>query len=196
MASRDMMIVRHRINTIAELRKVPRDEGVEVDIRECRGEPCLAHDPYEKGGMLKQFLSYYRHRWIIFNPKCDGLEGKILKLAAEFSIKKFFLLDVAIPTLVKLTNQKISKIAVRFSEYEPIESCLGFAGKAEWVWVDCFTKFLLNRKNYPLLKKHFKICLVSPELQGHPVSWIQKYKNNCSLFPVDAVCTDHPTLWQ
>ena len=40
--------------------------------------------------------------------------------------------------------------------------------KVNWVWVDCFSKFPINTKNFKLLKSMgYKLCLVSPELQGH-----------------------------
>ena len=100
--------------------------------------------------------------------------------------------------LVGLDNKKFSKsnFAVRYSEHEPIEYAISFSGKCEWVWVDYFSKSALDKNTYLNLKKlNFKICLVSPELQGHQLSKIQQYKRSLSEFEIDAVCTKHPELW-
>ena len=88
-----------------------------------------------------------------------------------------------------------SNLAVRYSEHESIDYALGFIGKVEWVWVDCFSKFVLTPTIYEILKKHFKICLVSPELQNHPLGWIKLFKHQLINFDIDAVCTKRPDLW-
>jgi hypothetical protein len=89
----------------------------------------------------------------------------------------------------------VSDIAVRFSEYEPLEFVLKFKDKVKWVWVDCFTDLPLNAENYNILKQHFKLCIVSPELQGYPVERIVEFKEKLKEMPVDAVCTKKPELW-
>ncbi len=87
-------------------------------------------------------------------------------------------------------------MAVRFSEFEPIEFCLGFAGKVDWVWIDCFTHLPLKADNYRLLKEHFKLCIVSPELQGHPRSMITEYRKQLETMHVDAICSDFCEDWK
>ncbi|MFP3701641.1 hypothetical protein SB758_39825, partial [Burkholderia sp. SIMBA_013] len=48
-----------------------------------------------------------------------------------------------------------------------METALSLAGMVEWIWVDCFTRFPLDRAPAQRLKDAgFKLCLVSPELQG------------------------------
>ena len=86
-------------------------------------------------------------------------------------------------------------MAVRYSEYEPIEFALAFSGQAGWVWVDCFTHLPLTPEVYWRLKPHFKICLVSPELQGHPRGQIRQFRLQLRDLPVDAVCTDFCEDW-
>ena len=190
-----MLIVKHRINSIQTLKQIPEIHGIEIDVRDSHGKICLAHDPYDHGERLENFLKFYRHAFLIVNTKSDGLEMDVLRMLKRRSVQKFFFLDVAPPTLIRLVRQGISQIAVRFSEYEPIESCFALSGKVDWVWVDCFNFLPLNAKNYKRLKRHFKICLVSPELQTHPVSWIRQFKCSCAHFEIDAVCTDFPNLW-
>ena len=51
--------------------------------------------------------------------------------------------------------------------------------------------------NYSELKKAgFKICLVSPELQQHPLDRISEFKKQIISLEIDAVCTKRPDLWQ
>ena len=87
------------------------------------------------------------------------------------------------------------RVAVRYSEFEPVEFALAFAGQADWVWVDCFTHLPLNPETYRRLHDHFKICLVSPELQQHPREQIRLFREQLRSMPIDAVCTDYCHDW-
>lgn len=190
-----MLIISHRVNTIGELAGVPVELGVEVDIRDYDGRLCLTHDSFAAGEDLDSFLAAYRHSQIIFNTKSDGLETEILRLAGKHKVENYFFLDTALPTLVKLSRRGVRKAAVRFSEYEPIELALRFAGLVEWVWIDCFTRLPLDPGTYAALREHFRICIVSPELQGHGRSAIGDYRKCLYDMPPDAVCTDYPGDW-
>lgn len=205
-----MEIIKHRINKMNDLQELPNTFGAEIDIRYHKNELILEHDPFnhhEKSFVsLRSFLdSYHKKATLILNIKTEGVEEECIKLMNEFGIKKWFFLDVSMPYFVKYTNlvgsidnNKFSKsnFAVRYSEYEPIEYAISFSGKCEWVWVDYFSKSALDKNTYLSLKKlNFKICLVSPELQGHQLSKIQQYKKSLSEFEIDAVCTKHPELW-
>ena len=91
-----------------------------------------------------------------------------------------------------------SRTAVRISEYESINTALSLAGKAAWIWVDFFKKFPLDKESYLKLKQaNFKLCLVSPELQGHSINNLKNFqkeiKNQNIIF--EAVCTKYPDLW-
>jgi len=190
-----MLLIEHRVNTRRHLEAVPEDRGVEVDVRDYDGDLRLVHDALQSGERLSDFLGGYRHKLIVFNVKCDGLEERILNLVAEHSVGNYFFLDVANPTLIRLAHDGIRNIAARYSEYEPIESCLALAGKVEWVWVDCFTRFPLDSRSYQRLRQHFKICIVSPELQNHPRAMIKTFRAQLQDMPVDAVCTDFCGDW-
>ncbi len=191
-----MLLIEHRVNTVEHLRRTPTEYGVEVDIRDYDGTLRMQHDPLLGGEPLEDLLREYKHALIIFNVKCDGLESKILELAHKYGIKSYFFLDSATPTFVNLARKGERNLGVRFSEFEPIEFALAFAGKVEWCWIDCFTKLPLDPDNYQILKKHFKLCLVSPELQKHPREAIQEYKKLLRDMPVDAVCTDFCDDWK
>jgi hypothetical protein len=190
-----MLLIEHRVNTLEHLARVPPEQGVEVDVRDYDGELRLVHDPLQTGERLEDWLAGYRHALVIFNVKCDGLEGRLQALAARYGIEDYFFLDVANPTLVGLVRRGERRAAVRFSEYEPIEFALAFAGKVEWVWIDCFTHLPLDAQAYARLRQHFKLCLVSPELQNHPRARIAEFRAQLSAMPVDAVCTDYCEDW-
>jgi hypothetical protein len=190
-----MLLIEHRVNTVEHLKKVHRSRGAEIDVRDYDGDLRLVHDPFGSGETLNDFLAQYEHATVILNVKCDGLEKRILEAVNARGIKDYFFLDVANPTLVALTRAGVRNVAVRFSEFEPIEFAMAFAGKVDWVWVDCFTKLPLDSRNYGALKKHFKICIVSPELQGHPREMIQDFRSQLAKTPVDAVCTDFCEDW-
>jgi hypothetical protein len=191
-----MLLIEHRVNTLRHLGQVPQERGIEIDLRDYAGRICLTHEPFEEGDDLKDLLEQYRHSLVIFNVKCDGLEDRIIHLAEKFGIEDYFFLDLPVPTMVKLVQRGMSRVAVRYSEFEPVESALAFAGKAEWVWVDCFTRLPLDEKTYKTLKEHFKICVVSPELQGHGREMIPLFRRQLQGMPVDGVCTDFCGDWE
>lgn len=190
-----MLLIEHRVNTVDHLHRVPRSHGVEVDVRDSGGHLTLSHDPFEAGERLEDYLRSYEHAFIVFNMKCDGLEADVLALARARGISDFFLLDVAAPSLVRLARSGERRIAVRFSEFEPVESAMALAGLVDWAWIDCFTRFPLDPERHALLRRHFRLCLVSPELQRHPRSEVRAYRDLLATTPVDAVCSDVCDDW-
>lgn len=192
-----MLLIDHRVNTAEHLARTPRDCGVEIDLRDYDGDLRLVHDPFLGGERFSDWVQGYQHKLCIFNVKCDGLEDHILEQAKE-KVQDYFFLDCANPTLVKLIRRGERKVALRYSEFEPLEACLAFAGKAEWVWVDCFTRLPFTRESYAQLKRHFKLCLVSPELQRHGREAIPVYRQQLKDLGIelDAVCTDFLDDWR
>jgi hypothetical protein len=191
-----MLLIEHRVNTAAHLARVPPERGVEIDVRDYDGDLRLAHDPLQGGERLADWLEGYRHALAIFNVKCDGLEGRIAALAEARGVRDYFFLDVANPTLVGLARRGERRVAVRYSEYEPIEFALAFAGQAEWVWIDCFSRLPLDPATHAVLRRHFRLCVVSPELQRHPRERIAEFRAALRAMPVDAVCTDFCDDWR
>jgi hypothetical protein len=121
------------------------------------------------------------------------LEKVLIEKCEAQKIQNFFFLDTALPTLVKWSLRNGEKrFACRLSAYEPIESVLPFAGKTEWLWVDCFDGIPMNNEAVKKLRKSFRICLVSPELQGVGLtdSFIASLRD-----VADAVCTKLPLRW-
>ncbi len=186
-----MNFIAHRVNTIDELKKVPHQFGVELDLRDQNESLILSHDPFQGGESFEEYLEYYNHGTLILNIKSERIEHQIQKLLHKYSITDYFFLDSSFPMIYLLSSQGENNIALRFSEFEAIETVISMKGKAKWVWVDCFTKLPINHDIYLKLKNAgFKLCLVSPELQNRE-SDIEKYKayllDNNILF--DAICT-------
>jgi hypothetical protein len=191
-----MKIFKHRINTKEELISTPNELGVELDIRSNAEKIILHHDPFKNGEVFQDYLDNYRHAGIILNTKEEGLESLLIKMMIENNIEDYFFLDLSLPFLIKTIRNGCKKVAVRFSEYEPLEFIKKFEGHAEWVWVDCFKKNILKPSDIGYLKSNFKICIVSPELQGHPIEWLDEFKSAYHDYDIDAVCTKFPELWK
>jgi hypothetical protein len=190
-----MLTIAHRVNTVAQLRQTPVEYGVELDLRDRGDRLILQHDPFQDGEDFEDYLEHYRHGLMILNIKSERIEHRVLKLIQLAGIRDYFFLDSSFPMIRTLVREGEHRVAVRFSEFEPVEGALALAGQVEWVWVDCFTKMPLDARTYGLLKKHFKLCMVSPELQGRDVATIAEFRQQLSAFPVDAVCTKRPDLW-
>tara|TARA_X000000368_G_C22983060_1_gene690808 strand:+ start:307 stop:906 length:600 start_codon:yes stop_codon:yes gene_type:complete len=195
-----MILISHRRNLIEELKNTPKKYGVEIDIRTRGKDLIINHDPYKKGVLLKEWLEFYDHSLLILNVKEDGLEEELLDLLNKKKIKNYFFLDQAMPSLIKYALLGERKCAIRISEFESLETVNNFAGKLDWVWMDCFTKFIITKDMEERLhESNFKICLVSPELQGRNAekeipSTLSFLKQN--KIEIDAVCTKKPDLWR
>src|SRR6185503_10704232 len=109
-----MLLIEHRVNTAAQLAKLPGDCGAEIDVRDYDGELRLQHDPFLGGETLGAWLKGWKHELCVFNVKCDGLEERILAEARAAGLKRYFFLDCAAPTLVRLARAGERKLAVRF----------------------------------------------------------------------------------
>jgi hypothetical protein len=144
--------------------------------------------------LLQEFLKHCDHAFYIVNIKSEGIEFEVLHLLAAYDIENFFLLDCSFPMIVRLARQGESRIAVRVSEFESIQTVLSLAGKVQWVWVDVFTKVPVTPPECLILKQAgFKLCLVSPELQGRLVD-LPAYRAEIGA-EMDMVCTKVPSVW-
>lgn len=198
-----MQIIKHRVNQIADLEKLGVELGAEIDIRTVSTLPhsfVLTHDPWTAGDSLETWLELFKERDckgpIIFNTKEDGLELEIMKLAEKIGIKNYFFLDTCYPTLVKWAQiEQKDCFAGRVSKYETCwEQYLKLDVIPKWLWMDCFQGECLPEKIFEDASEHFKLCLVSPELQGVPLDTnqdaFQRITKYCS-----AICTKKPEYW-
>lgn len=184
--------IAHRINTIEELVQLPTEYGVELDLRDdLNGRIYISHNPFEAGQDFEEYCKAYKHGTMILNIKSERIEHEVLALMEKYQIKKYFFLDSSFPMIKLLTDMGVKDVALRFSELEGLDTIRNMAGRAEWVWVDCFTKVPIDKVSYQELKTlGYKLCFVSPELEGQEekLSEYKAYLNEQGIV-FDAICT-------
>lgn len=186
-----MKFIAHRINTIDELKTIPEEYGVEIDIRDYGDRLILHHEPFKEGEDFEEFLKYYNHAILILNIKSERIEYRVLELIQKYHLKDYFFLDSSFPMIYLLSKQGEKNIAIRYSEFEGIDTVLAMKNRVNWVWIDCFTRLPIDQKGYKILKEaNFKLCLVSPELVGREKE-IEMYKGYLQKegITIDAICT-------
>ncbi|MDN3573832.1 hypothetical protein [Methylobacterium longum] len=208
-----MEIIAHRRNSTGQLTATPTKFGVEVDVRSEGDELIVQHDPFAKGEKFEIWISSFQHGTLIINVKEEGLEERIETILTARGVKKFFFLDQSFPFIIKCARRGERRCAVRVSQFESTATALNLAGLIDWVWVDYFKPVVLQNEqnivgvpdfpfNEPDLlqikKAGFKLCLVSPELQGWPadesIPYLRTHLDK-SLSLIDAVCTKRWDLW-
>ena len=196
-----MIKILHQVNTLNELLKVDRHYGVEVDVHAYENKLIVHHNAFESGILLSDWMAICGDRLVIFNIKEEGIEDQVREMAFKYEISNFMLLDLSFPALIRMIKKRESRIAIRVSEYESVQSALLLESKIDWVWLDCFKGFPITDEEFQMLRSaSFKICLVSPELHGSPrdksdIYIFQKILDNMGV-EVDAVCTKFPELWR
>lgn len=196
-----MTVIAHRINTVEELRMLPPEYGVEIDVRAYNGRLILSHDPYQSGELLADYLETVGNRFVVFNIKESGIEDDVIDLASRHDVSDYFLLDAEFPYIYQASRESsFRKMAVRFSEAEPVETALANAEYVDWVWVDTNTYLPLGQQEYSRLSEaEYKICLVSPGRWGRPED-IDKYISILAKEDIilDAVMTsvDYADKWK
>lgn len=170
-----MKFIVHRINTIKELKQIPKEYGCEIDIRTNGSNLILNHEPFTSGDLLTDYLDEYKNETLVLNIKESGIEDLVLEEVKKRNILSYFLLDVEFPYLNSASDRGERNIAVRFSEREPIENVVQFKINVDWVWIDTINKLPIDKENIDVLKC-FNTCLVCPSRWGRPND-IHKIKN-------------------
>lgn len=194
-----MIYIRHRVNTIEELARTDRWHGVEVDIRDdTKGDLFISHDPYIRGQYFEDYLEKYDHRFLILNIKSERVEWKVRQLLQNYGVTDYFFLDSSFPMIMSLSESGEYNTAIRISEFESIETAKLMQGRSHWIWLDNFYNISLTSDEAQELHDiGYKICLVSPELQGRPDD-INLYVENVKALNIDAICAkDYGiSLWE
>ena len=73
-----MIIIKHRVNLIKELKRTDKNLGVEIDLRSGPSGIYLHHDPFKKGELFSKWIRCYSHKLLVLNVKEEGLENQIL----------------------------------------------------------------------------------------------------------------------
>lgn len=186
-----MEVIVHRVNSIEELEKTQVEYGVEIDLRDYGKRLILSHDPFSDGVDFEDYLRHYNHGTLLLNIKSERIEYRILELLNNYGVEKYIFLDSSFPMIHLLTQSGEKNIAVRFSEFEGLDTVLAMKDMVRWVWVDCFTRLPVNSGNYEIIKSAgLKLCLVSPELQGRGED-IERYREylDAEGIELNAVCT-------
>lgn len=187
-----MEFIAHRVNAVEELKSLSREYGVELDLRDnLDGRIYIQHNPFEDGEDFEEYLKEYHHGTMILNVKSERIELKILEMIAKYDVKSYFFLDSSFPMIWLLSQKGERNVALRVSEAEGLDTARNMAGKVEWIWVDCFSKIPINKKQADELKAMgYKLCFVSPELQGRDED-IENYKAQIEEQGIafDAICT-------
>ena len=68
-----MIEIIHRVNHIDQLKKIPYNYGLEVDIRSENNNLVLAHDLHEPMQDFKDFLKFFKHELLVANIKESGI---------------------------------------------------------------------------------------------------------------------------
>ena len=196
-----MLFFAHRINSSTKLQSIEQKYGVELDLRDYLNDIVVEHDPYKKGESFKEYIQHINDRDMILNVKCERIEEDVLAILKDNNYKgTYFFLDCSFPMIYALAKKGENNIALRFSEYEGIDTLRKMKGLVKWVWVDVFTVLPLTNEICKELKEmNYSICIVSPELQGHEED-IKTYANiikNNNLH-IDAICTKEYNIskWQ
>lgn len=187
-----MYYIAHRINTINELKKLDKKYGIEIDIRDSGKNLIVVHDPFKKGILLKSYLKYFKHKFLIANIKSERIEDKVIKVFKKNNITNFFFLDSSFPKIIDLVKKKFKKIALRVSFYENISTAKKLKGKINWIWFDTFKGLPKNLDELKYLKYNlnYKICLVCPKLHDQTNHLdLKKIKIIKKRKLIDAICT-------
>lgn len=199
MKSTRMIKICHRINTVEQLKATDPCYGVEMDLHAYGERLVVHHDAFKNAIDFEDWLSAFQHAFVVLNIKEEGIETRVLEIMLQHRHHNFFMLDLSFPALIKMVHCGEQRVAVRVSEYEPVDAALNLSDKVKWVWIDLFQdKIPLNPQQYLALKKTgMKLCLVSPELHGRDKALIQTLRADLHQqgFLMDAVCTKYPELW-
>jgi hypothetical protein len=185
-----MEFIAHRINTIRELKKVPKEYGVEVDLRDYGDRLILHHDPFKEGEDFEEYLKHYDHGTIILNIKSERIEFRVIDLLIKYKITDYFFLDCSFPMIHLLSEQGEKNIALRFSEFEGLDTIRNMKGKVNWIWVDYLLGYPLRNEFFNALHElNMKVCLVCPSLLRKDKKIIY-YKQRLEIdgFMPNAIC--------
>lgn len=194
------MLISHRINYLSASnadRIFAGCDGIEFDLRDSAGALVVVHDAFTPGQPFDDFLRFCDPaKFYIVNIKCEGIETAAIAALEAHGIRRFFLLDCSIPAMIRLGKAGETRLAVRYSEYESLQTVECMKPFVSWVWIDTFTRLPIDATILETFKDlGLQTCLVSPELQQQPerVEVYREWMRTHGL-QVDAVCTKAPYI--
>jgi hypothetical protein len=172
---RGLWTTREQRNSLAAIEAgFERGFGLETDIRDCRGELLVSHDPPTGDELTLAELLAARARAeagpLALNVKADGLQAAIETALSAAGDPEYFVFDMSIPDTLAYRRAGL-RYFTRQSEYEPEPALYA---EASGVWLDCFETAWFECE---LIAGHLaadkQVCVVSPELHGreHRRDW-------------------------
>lgn len=175
-----MITLVHRAHTIEE--ELDHDFGVEIDVRDAQGTPCLSHDPIISKdsviGLLDWIMKYPNYSMYALNIKSDGNERVITNIMNTIVGKdRWFVFDMSFPCRTNYDAWK-GNIVDRCSDLgEDINPYLTNCGmwSDRWLWNkreknDLIISKMLSTDTKEKLSHYY----VSPEL--HCGADVKKWK--------------------
>jgi len=189
------------VNTLADIKTVSKQFGVEIDIRSFGSDLVVTHEPFEMAETLESWLQFYDHAVLIANVKEEGLEEEVHRMMEAAQVANYFFLDQSFPFLMRSLRQGQGlRSAARVSDVESLETLRGLPQQLGWVWLDCFMGdwSFLPQALETSRKYGIKTVIASPELHGRTDETefnqlLGLVRENFDL--VAAVCTKLPDTW-
>ncbi|AQT06291.1 PI-PLC domain-containing protein [Acetobacter persici] len=198
--SHDPVTSHEDVLTCRELVNIARRHSVDAHPYREEGGPRLAQFVGDVGEMVAPYVSSNILRApapIAINVKADGLAPQVAQLMSELDSDQtpWFAFDMSVPEMVRYLDLGIP-VFTRLSETEMVPPLYDHA---QGVWVDSFMKMpwydvgVLQRQ----LDRRKNVCLVSPELHGHPDEtrefvWSMILKGGLAEAENFMLCTDFP----
>jgi len=178
-----MIPIIHRVNNQENLETIPKDYGIEIDVRLNNNNLILSHEPSSFGENLSEYLKKYDHNLLVVNIKEDGIENDVIDILNNFGIERYFLLDIENSFLIQNHKNLGSNLSIRFSKLESISTVKNFKNTVSWLWIDTYEDFELNKEIAEIIQ-NFKTCLVSPSRWGYDIGY-HHYMNKFKEFEID-----------
>lgn len=169
--------------------------GVETDVRDCRGELLVSHDPPvgDELALAAMLESCGRAAAgpLALNIKADGLHAAIGHALALAGDPEYFVFDMSVPDTLSYRRNGL-RYFTRQSEYEHQPALYE---DAAGVWLDCFESTWFKRE---VIAGHLssgkQVCVVSPELHGRDQCADWECWSGWDVFasPDVLLCTDLP----
>ncbi len=168
--------------------------GIELDIRDQRGNLIVSHDiPRSTSDLFKKHLELSSKDtiWAI-NIKADGL-ARLLKNELElFNINRYFAFDMSIPEMFVYANLGIDF----YTSMSDICRTPPLLSQAKGIWLDSFCSLWYDGRTLEEIANLSKpVCVVSEDLHGRPylTQW-EILKNFLEQHSIEnwQLCTDHP----
>lgn len=189
------LLFKHRINSLDGLASIPAGQGVELDFRVGGDAIVVAHDPFQSGVTMDEYLARLGDRPAILNVKCEGILDAVLESCKRHKVENFFFLGLGLSDTVKLIQAGETRVANYFSEYHHPEEPFAWAGKVDWLWMDCFGDYPSDADGWARLSEKFKLCVGSPELYGHPEARRDELTAIAQSRTFHAVCSKRESPW-